>query len=176
MLKKIAMPYFIFPKDFQLFSYLNNFLRLIPIQAEILPLQLIFSGGFKMKQFFLIALVCVLTLGLCACGMGGDSQSTTSATTVPTTTAPAPSSVVTMPTIGSNIPDPSVDTSTSGMEDTMPTDSANGGDSSNNGSSNGNGGSNGSGNGGSSSNGSTNGNGSTTGQGAGSSAGGSGSH
>jgi hypothetical protein len=67
-----------------------------------------------------------------------------------------------MPTIDSNIPDPSVDTGTSGMEDMLPTDSSNGGDNSN-----GNGGSGNSG---------ISGNGGSAGQGAGSSSGTSGTH
>lgn len=82
-----------------------------------------------MKQFFLIALLCVLTLGLCACSMCAAPQqtnpttmpATTPAVTTPTT-MPEPSSVVTMPTVDSNIPDPDVDTSHADMEDILPTD------------------------------------------------------
>ena len=82
-----------------------------------------------MKKFLFLVLVCVLTFSLLGCSMCAQPQATTPATipsTVPVTptTTPAPSSVTTMPTTGTNIPDPSVDTSHADLEDIMPSDSS----------------------------------------------------
>ena len=91
-----------------------------------------------MKKLFTIALTLVLTFSLAACGC--EAQKTTPATTAPTkapttaptttpTTAPttAPTTVPTTippmdPTLETNIPDPSVDTSMPDVTEFMPTD------------------------------------------------------
>ena len=123
MLKKIAIPISFF-LNFFLFLF-GQFWLFNQFASGDTTKELIFSGGYEMKRFLLLALLCVLTLSLCACSMCAQPQTTTPVTTpaaTPATTTPEPSSVVTMPTIDSNIPDPSVDTSTSGMEDMLPTD------------------------------------------------------
>lgn len=114
-----------------------------------------------MKKFLALCLVFVLTFALCACGMTDAPQTTTPTTTAPTTTNTQPSSVVTMPTLDSNIPDPTVNNNSDmgdmlpGVDDSMGSDS---GQNSGNGGT-GNGGSNGgaSSNGGTQSSGSNNG-------------------
>lgn len=73
-----------------------------------------------MKKFTIIALVLTIALGLCACRMGGNDETTppTDGATEPQTTAttepPATDPIVTDPividpTIEPNVPDPSVD-------------------------------------------------------------------
>lgn len=72
-----------------------------------------------MKKIAIIALVLVVALGMCACRMGSDNESTpsTNTTTAPQTTAPqttAPQTEPnttnpTEPSIAPNVPDPSVD-------------------------------------------------------------------
>lgn len=116
-----------------------------------------------MKKFLALCLVFVLTFALCACGMTDAPQTTTPTTTAPTTTNTQPSSVVTMPTLDSNIPDPTVNNNSDmgdmlpGVDDSMGSGSGQNGGSGNGGA--GNGGSNGgaSSNGGTQSSGSNNG-------------------
>lgn len=76
-----------------------------------------------MKKFGIIALTLVLTFALSACRRGDDKETTippetaSRATTVPTTIDTMP---IIDPTIGTNIPDPTVDSnSTEGMTDGM---------------------------------------------------------
>ena len=79
-----------------------------------------------MKQIIAIALTLVLIVGLCACGRRNKSPETmpsTVTTTVPVTTEPVVTTrPTTNPTIATNIPDPSVDTSIPEMTDLLPTE------------------------------------------------------
>ena len=116
-----------------------------------------------MKKFLALCLVFVLTFALCACGMTDAPQTTTPTTTAPTTTNTQPSSVVTMPTLDSNIPDPTVNNN-SDMGDMLPgVDDSMGNGSGQNGGNGGTG--NGGSNGGASSNGGTQSSGSNNGSG-----------
>lgn len=77
-----------------------------------------------MKKFAIIALALVMTLCLAACGRRNNNE-----TSAPTTTASTTDTIIPNmdPTIATNIPDPSVDTSmpmfTDGTEDTTGTNS-----------------------------------------------------
>lgn len=69
-----------------------------------------------MKKAAAITLILLLTLGLCACGLGGKKNKTpeTESTTPPVTTEPMITNPVTEPsiidpTMETNIPDPNVD-------------------------------------------------------------------
>ena len=72
-----------------------------------------------MKKFTIIALVLVVALGLCACRMGSNNETTPSENTTtqpqatdPTTPATDPTIIdptIIDPTIAPNVPDPSVD-------------------------------------------------------------------
>ena len=76
-----------------------------------------------MKKFTILALVLVLTFSLAACGRRDEmpTETTPSATQIPTEQVTIPTIV---PTMGTNIPDPEVDTS---MPDLMdPTGEAGG--------------------------------------------------
>ena len=84
-----------------------------------------------MKQLFAIALALVLMIGLSACGRNRKepvTTPTTQATTTPTTTATVPTTRETEPimdpTMATNIPDPSVDTSMPDMTDLLPGEEA----------------------------------------------------
>lgn len=68
-----------------------------------------------MKNFGIILTVIVLTLSLCACGRRDDTPTeTTPATAEPTAAATIPTID---PTMGTNIPDPSVDSTMPDMID-----------------------------------------------------------
>lgn len=68
-----------------------------------------------MKKIGIILTVIVLTLSLCACGRRDDTPTeTTPATAAPTAAATIPTID---PTMGTNIPDPSVDSSMPDMMD-----------------------------------------------------------
>lgn len=72
-----------------------------------------------MRKFTIIALVLCMALGLCACRMGSNNESTPDTSTQPQTTNPTnPATDPTIidptiidPTIEPNVPDPSVDDS-----------------------------------------------------------------
>jgi len=74
-----------------------------------------------MKKYSIYAVILVLAISLAACRMDGGNESTTRNTTNAPTTA-TPTIIPSMPTVETNIPDPSVDTGhlgdTEGMDGT----------------------------------------------------------
>ena len=86
-----------------------------------------------MKQLFAIALALVLVIGLRACGRNREEPTTAptvQTTTTPTTAATVPTTRETEPildpTMQTNIPDPSVDTSMPDMTELLPTEEGSG--------------------------------------------------
>lgn len=79
-----------------------------------------------MKKSFALLMAICMVISLCACGRNkpAETMPTTTPTTVPATTAPTTHATMPSvdPTMETNIPDPSVDTSMPDVTEFMPTD------------------------------------------------------